>query len=385
MNIEFFELFDLTKAKYIIEKYEELKHNFRPESEERLNNINVDPLTLFKKYVSKSKINKNLNTTNIIKVQYKQNNDIGRFFAHGSLSLQSLPREIRQTISDEFYYDVDIKNCHPVLLQQYAKAHSLNYDYIKYYNKSRDEILKKFSHEYKVSKEEVKKSFLSILNGGKSFLNMKGNDIPDFVQEFKAEIVNIQQYIFENEPVYKKFGIINAKKKQEQLKTKSSNELGSTMNIMLCDLENKILQCMIKHLNEKNLIKSSLVMVFDGFMILKENLKNVVLEDLLKELENVVRQELKYRIKLEVKPMKNIIDVPKDYKPLDEYNNLYVDDYNEFKKEFEKNVFKIKFPISFGVINHNKDLEIVSRQDLLQLYENLQIRKYSKTGEINSS
>ena len=30
---------------------------------------------------------------NSIKVSYKQNKDVGRFFAVGSLSLQSLPRE----------------------------------------------------------------------------------------------------------------------------------------------------------------------------------------------------------------------------------------------------------------------------------------------------
>jgi hypothetical protein len=34
--------------------------------------------------------------------------------------------------------------------------------------------------------------FLSILNGGKTFLNMKGNSMPDFVKEFKNEDVNIQ-------------------------------------------------------------------------------------------------------------------------------------------------------------------------------------------------
>ena len=384
MNIEFFELFDLTKAKYIIEKYEDIKHNFRPESEERLNNINLDPLVLFKKYVSKSKVNKNLNTTNIIKVQYKQNNDVGRFFANGSLSLQSLPREIRQTISNEFYYDVDIKNCHPVLLQQYAKANGLKHEYIKIYNKLRSDLLLEYSKKYNTSIDDVKKSFLSMLNGGKKFLHMRDNDLPEFVKAFKNEVVHIQQYIFENEPIYKKLGIANAKKKQEQLKTKSSNELGSTMNIMLCDIENKILQCIIKHLNDKDLIKSSIVMVFDGFMILKENLKNIVIEDLLKELQNVVHEELKYKIKLVVKPMENIIPIPKDYIPKDNKSNLYVDDYNEFKTEFEKNVFKIKFPISFGVINHNKDLEIVSRQDLIHIYENLQIRKYSKNGEINN-
>ncbi len=44
----------------------------------------------------------------------------------GSLSLQPLPRQIRQKIVDECYYDIYIKNCHPVLIQQYAKANNLS-------------------------------------------------------------------------------------------------------------------------------------------------------------------------------------------------------------------------------------------------------------------
>jgi len=380
MNIEYYEYFNNTKANYIIDYYEDVKTKFRPESEERLNNINLDPLTLFKKYVAKSKPNK---SNNSIKVSYKQNKDVGRFFAVGSLSLQSLPREIRQTISEEFYYDVDIINCHPVLLQQYARANKLNYKYIKIYNNNRDELLKGYSKEFNVKKSDVKKSFLTILNGGKTFLDMKGNDIPDFVQEYKKEVVDIQQYIFENEPIYKKLGIANAKKKQELYKTKSSNELGSTMNIMLCDIENKILQCMINHLNKKDLVKSSIVMVFDGFMIPKENLNNVDIDDLLRDLEKVVREELKYKINLDVKPMKDIIKVPKDYKPKNQLKNKFVDDYDEFKSEFEKKVFKINFPISFGIINHLGDLVLVNKLQLETTYGNLLIRKYDKKGEIN--
>ena len=55
MNTNFDEIFNIKKAQYIIEKYEEIKHNFRDESEQRLKNMNNDPRTLFKKYVAKSK------------------------------------------------------------------------------------------------------------------------------------------------------------------------------------------------------------------------------------------------------------------------------------------------------------------------------------------
>ena len=39
---EFIEYFNNIKADYIINNYETIKHNFRPESEERLNNIDIE-------------------------------------------------------------------------------------------------------------------------------------------------------------------------------------------------------------------------------------------------------------------------------------------------------------------------------------------------------
>jgi hypothetical protein len=56
----------------------------------------MDPITLYKKYISKSKSHEHDSTKNSIKGSYKQNKDVGRFFAVGSLSLQSLPRKTRQ-------------------------------------------------------------------------------------------------------------------------------------------------------------------------------------------------------------------------------------------------------------------------------------------------
>ncbi len=47
-----------------------------------------------------------------------------------------------------------------------------------------------------------------------------------------------------NEPEHKKLGMINAKQKQENVNCNSFNDLGSTMNIMLCHCEDWIFLCM---------------------------------------------------------------------------------------------------------------------------------------------
>jgi hypothetical protein len=63
--------------------------------------------------------------------------------------------------------------------------------------------------------------------------------------------------------------------------------------------------------------------------------------------------------------MNDIINVPQDYKPKKQLNNKYADDYDEFKSNFEKEVFKIRFPISFAVINHKGEIKIHDKKDLL--------------------
>ena len=68
---------------------------------------------LLKKYLYKSRNNK-------ISVYYKQKNK-GRYYADKQLSLQMIPSVIRKTISNNFYIDIDISNCHPVILSNICK------------------------------------------------------------------------------------------------------------------------------------------------------------------------------------------------------------------------------------------------------------------------
>lgn len=41
-------------------------------------------------------------------------------FARGSLSLQCMFREVRNTIARDYYHDVDMANAHPVILRQFC-------------------------------------------------------------------------------------------------------------------------------------------------------------------------------------------------------------------------------------------------------------------------
>ena len=96
-----------------------------------------------------------------------------------------------------------------------------------------------------------------MLNGGTTFLKHK--DLPKIVKKFNSEVQFIQTYIFNNEKEYRKLGEKNANKKKEE--DKFYNPLGSTTNMMLQDIENKLLQCMVDYLTNNNIYKESLVLV----------------------------------------------------------------------------------------------------------------------------
>lgn len=88
----------------------------------------------------------------------------GRKFSIG-VSLQTISRVIRHTISKDIYTDVDIVNCHPVILLKYCRDNNLKCETIQAYNDNRDHYLNQLVDKYKISRDDAKKEFLSLING----------------------------------------------------------------------------------------------------------------------------------------------------------------------------------------------------------------------------
>lgn len=92
------------------------------------------------------------------KVTYNQIKNFGRYYAKGALSLQSFQKNIRKYLSNGIYVDIDIVNCHPVILEQLFIKYNLNVPgFLLEYNKNRDETIKKY-------KLQDKLAFLKIIN-----------------------------------------------------------------------------------------------------------------------------------------------------------------------------------------------------------------------------
>ena len=213
----------------------------------RVFDADYNPFAIAGKYLAKSK-------NGLIKTKYKQNNSFGRFHALGSLSLQSIPREIRHTISKDYYNDIDIKNAHPVILSFMCAERGISCKYLNRYNSKRDEFLADISSD----KEQAKTVVLSMINGGKSAMNAIANP-PVWLNKFKKELKTIHTH-FANDAEFK------AHKKKRVENEINYNHEASYMNTLLCDFENKILQTMYRSIGSPK----DCVLCFDGIMIRKE-------------------------------------------------------------------------------------------------------------------
>ena len=81
-------------------------------------------------------------------------------------SIGSLPREIRGTLASDYYVDIDINNCHPVLLVQLCGKHKINCSALRTYVNNRDDYLNKVIQEYQCTRDDAKTLFLELMYGG---------------------------------------------------------------------------------------------------------------------------------------------------------------------------------------------------------------------------
>ncbi len=100
----------------------------------------------------------------------------GRSNPDKSLGLFSIRREIRQTLSKNKYVDIDIDNCHPVILNQILEANNIENPYLQSYIKNRQKWFDNINDYYnigelcnfdKIKMKEIPKTlFIRIMYGG---------------------------------------------------------------------------------------------------------------------------------------------------------------------------------------------------------------------------
>lgn len=260
-----------------------------------------DPWLCAKKYLAKS-------DNGVIDVEYRQQpkhgKPFGRFNAMGSVSLQNISRPIRHTIARDHYVDLDMCNAHPVILLWYCTKHDIPCKYLKKYVDDREShIADIMEYNPTMSRGEVKRVFLSLINGGKGAFNAV--QIPTtLLSLFKAETEQILSKVSQLNPdLFKRA----KEQKDADMKRKGYHNPKSTCcNWILCNYENDILQIFLKLYRAKGIITNCAVLCFDGIMIPKHE----DIEKYIPEAEETILRKTGIPMKLAIKPMDEGFDLP---------------------------------------------------------------------------
>lgn len=228
-------------------------------------------------------------------------------------SFETLEKECRGTICRDFYYDIDIVNCHPVLLTQFARSKGFDLPEVDKYVESREAYLKNVMTESDISRDDAKQNIISVLYGGsvsqKSFLYELSEEVRKFSKALfiKDEYADLAKAVRSNKNMY-----------------------GSFLSYILQTEERKCMLAMKEHLETQGW--SVDVLCYDGVMIRK---RDDVSYDL-KACEDAVEAATNYKISLVTKDFSSF-ELPTIGEEV--AKGVTLDAYKQMKADFEQNHF----------------------------------------------
>lgn len=210
--------------------------------------------------------------------------DLGRWVAVGGKGLQCLSRDCRAALAQKYYWDVDIRNAQPTLLEQYAEAKGWKCDRLKHYNANRDDYLAELMTELGVSRDDAKELVCRVMFGG----GAEGLT-PFFVRELQPEIGMLMRNIFnENKAIYPTIA-------------KKPNATRSMMAMVLQTEERKCLMAMDTSLARQG--RSLDVLIHDGGLVHKKDGEQRLPDEVLRRTERDIKETTGYTVSLAVKPL----------------------------------------------------------------------------------
>jgi hypothetical protein len=317
----------------------------------------------------------------------------GRVNPVKSLGMTAIRRITRNTFMRNTYYDLDMDNCHPVLLRGIianslpeGKKIELEYPYLSEYCDKRRELIEKVMRGYNCDRKRAKNAFISLMYNG-SVANWKRGDgdelngtdpvIESWLDKFHDEIQKVTDLFITKNPEQYKLHADAYRKDQKNAGKK--NERGSFLSTIAQDFEIKIIDHLLSYImfqtkmssvdghNDKHIISYS----YDGFMLLKERVDangglSALLEDLAQRTFDFCGVEInfsakdmndEYHTEFVYTPTVAVAEVretDKEREKREKAEKKLEDErrkaenrknseerYNEMKREFEKTNFKI--------------------------------------------
>ena len=213
-----------------------------------------------------------------------KHDDLGRWIALKGTGLQWLSRECRGALAQKFYWDIDIRNAQPTLLQQYAEKRGWKCDKLTHFNKHREDYISEMMEGLAVDRNEAKERVLRLMFGGQAV-----GLTSFFVEELQPELGMLMRNIYnENQSKY-------------PFISKRLNATRSMMSFVLQTEERNCLMAMDSSLGRQG--RSMDVLIHDGGLVKKKDGEVKFPEDILRKVERDVKTETGYDISLAVKPL----------------------------------------------------------------------------------
>eukprot|EP01043_Picozoa_sp_COSAG02_P015550 COSAG02_NODE_665_length_18739_cov_9.192918_2_plen_1287_part_00 len=242
-------------------------------------------------------------------------------------SLQSCCRKFRGALAKVFYHDIDVANCHFVLMLQVAEDHRVDLPTVAHYADSahRENVLKEVMEFYECGRESAKQLLLSILNGGgpQAWMVNAGvrSTLRDDINGGKLEHLEVVrslqgEYQKIRDVMFTKYAsqveeLINQIKTNHTYKEIERDGVKKLVPMTDEDYKRKAFSTCLQ--NEENIVLKTMdhyfqeegysvdVLVYDGMMVRRRHGTNPVPLDMLRNCEDYVYHKTGYPIRLEEK------------------------------------------------------------------------------------
>jgi hypothetical protein len=196
-----------------------------------------------------------------LKVDYYKSSKqpTGRVYAKNGI--QSIWGLIRGALTYDLYYDFDMVAAHHAILLYICNLHKVRCSELEYYVKNRNLCLSEMCELDNIGKREAKNLFIASINDEtkKTKVNNKKIKYDKFIK-FDTEMKYIQKELTAFYP--------NDWKEIKRANREYENRGGKLISRLCCELENTILQDVIK-------ISTPNVLMYDGFMVEQNKISNV--------------------------------------------------------------------------------------------------------------
>lgn len=283
----------------------------------------------------------------------------GRLFSGGSM--QGVWGVYRGLLMRGLGTDIDMKNCHPVLLRYICNLHDIRCPELEYYINHRDECLAEFP-----SREIGKNTYLVATNSDK--IQRRSFSLPSAFKKYDKEMKTIQKKLAEL-PDYR-----NLQDTIPEYKlTKNYN--GSVINRILCYYENIVLQHALHLVNSKGIEVA--ILMFDGLMVYGDYYND---ENLLKEItEHVCKQLPGLNMEWSYKGHDNTLQIPDDFDASDILTHPYEEVVQKFQKTHAKIINK-----SIFICETPDEIIMKTKPQMIVSYEHLKFQKIDDENNITT-